>query len=218
MTCGALEAGAEVVLAVDSDPVTLKTLGVNAPQTTTVVATLGVGCNKVSLPPAAPDLHVHLSTPLTASSVADTTSGLQMIRWAVHFVLDRNDCSWSLENVPTKATRALMAELADAHPNRVAYGVFNSADFGGPQNRLRLIAGPPRLIRILQKIPCTQRVSVRDAFNRMGKELPAGYFKNQTRSQSGGPTMRPVETQSFAVSTMICIILEEKALRISCPE
>ena len=32
MTCGALEAGAEVVLAVDSDPVPLKTLGANAPQ------------------------------------------------------------------------------------------------------------------------------------------------------------------------------------------
>ena len=206
MTCGALEAGAEVVLAVDSDPVPLKILGANAPHTTTVVATLGEGCDAVSLPPAAPDLHVHLSTPCTELSVArrctnaDTTGGgLEMIRWAVHYVLGRNDCSWSLENVPTKATRALMAELVAAHPERVAYGVFDSADFGAPQNRLRLIAGPPRLIRMLQGIPCARRVSVRDAFSRAGEELPAGYCKNQTRSQSGGPTMRPVETQSFTV-------------------
>ena len=205
MTCGALEAGAQVVLAVDSDPVPLKVLGANAPHTTTVVATLGDGCDEVSLPPAAPDLHVHLSTPCTELSVArrctnaDTTGGLEMIRWAVLYVLGRNDCSWSLENVPTKATRALLAELVTAHPERVAYGVFDSADFGAPQNRLRLIAGPPRLIRILQGIPCARRVSVRDAFNRAGKELPAGYCKNQTRSQSGGPTMRPVETQSFTV-------------------
>ena len=56
MTCGALEAGAEVVLAVDSDPVPLKILGANAPHTTTVVATLGDGCDEVSLPSAAPDL------------------------------------------------------------------------------------------------------------------------------------------------------------------
>jgi DNA (cytosine-5)-methyltransferase 1 len=206
MTCGALEAGAEVVLAVDSDPVPLKILGANAPHTTTVVATLGEGCDAVSLPPAAPDLHVHLSTPCTELSVArrctnaDTTGGgLEMIRWAVHYVLGRNDCSWSLENVPTKATRALMAELVAAHPERVAYGVFDSADFGAPQNRLRLIAGPPRLIRMLQGIPCARRVSVRDAFSRAGEELPAGYCKNQTRSQSGGPTMRTVETQSFTV-------------------
>ena len=205
MTCGALEAGAEVVLAVDSDPVPLKTLGANAPHTTTVVATLGEGCDAVSLPPVAPDLHVHLSTPCTDLSVArrctnaDTAGGLAMIRWAVHYVLGRNEYSWSLENVPTKATRALMAELVAAHPERVAYGVFDSADFGAPQSRLRLIAGPPKLIRMLQGIPCARRVSVRDAFSRAGEELPAGYCKNQTRSQSGGPTMRPVETQSFTV-------------------
>jgi len=30
-------------------------------------------------------------------------------------------------------------------------------------------------------------------------QLPASYCKNQTRSQSGGPTMRGVETQSFTV-------------------
>jgi site-specific DNA-cytosine methylase len=205
MTCGALEAGAEVVLAVDSDPVPLKILGANAPHTTTVVATLGEGCDEVSLPPAAPDLHVHLSTPCTELSAArrctnaDAAGGLAMIHWAVNYVLGRNDCSWSLENVPTKATRALMAELVAAHSDRVAYGVFDSADFGAPQNRLRLIAGPPKLIRMLQGIPCARRVSVRDAFNRAGEELPAGYCKNQTRSQSGGPTMRPVETQSFTV-------------------
>ena len=205
MTCGAIEAGAEVVLAVDSDPTPLKVLGANAPQTTIIVATLGEGRDEVSLPPAAPDLHVHLSTPCTEISVArrgtsaDTTGGLQMIRWAVSFALERNEHSWSLETVPTKATRALMAELVAANPKRVAFGVFDSADFGAPQSRRRLIAGPPKVIRMLQGIPCARRVSVRDAFNRAGKELPAAYCKNQTRSQNGGPTMRGVETQSFTV-------------------
>ena len=205
MTCGAIEAGAEVVLAVDSDPTPLRVLGANAPQTTIIVATLGEGRDEVSLPPAAPDLHVHLSTPCTEISVArrgtsaDTTGGLQMIRWAVSFALDRNEHSWSLENVPTKATRALMAELVAANPKRVAFGVFDSADFGAPQSRRRLIAGPPKVIRMLQGIPYARRVSVRDAFNRAGKELPAAYCKNQTRSQNGRPTMRGVETQSFTV-------------------
>ena len=53
MACGALEAGAKVILAVDSDPTPLKVLGTNAPQTTTVVATLGEGRDEVSLPQAA---------------------------------------------------------------------------------------------------------------------------------------------------------------------
>lgn len=128
MSCGAIEAGAKVVLAVDSDPAPLKVLGSNAPATTCVVATLGEGRDDVVLPSAAPDLHVHvsraagssrcgahtltrasclcrqMSTPCTELSVArrdlkaDTSAGLQMIRWAVRFVLERNDESWSLEN------------------------------------------------------------------------------------------------------------------------
>ena len=128
MTCGALEAGAEVVLAVDSDPTPLKILGANSPQTITLVATLGEGRDEVSLPPPAPDLHVHISTPCTELSIArrdpkaDTSGGLRMMRWAVTLVLERGDRSWSLENVTTKATRALMTELAampePEHPPR----------------------------------------------------------------------------------------------------
>ena len=54
MTCGALEAGAEVVLAVDSDPVPLiRLLGPTRrkAQTTIIVATLGEGRDEVSFPP-----------------------------------------------------------------------------------------------------------------------------------------------------------------------
>jgi len=207
-TCGSLEAGANVVLAVDVDPVPLKLLGANAPKVTTVAATLGPDRNEVELPPAAEDLHVHCSTPCTELSIArrgpkaDVSGGLSMMRWAVELVLARGDHSWTLENVPTKAVRALMTELATAHPGRVGWAVFDSADFGAPQSRVRLVAGPPRLIRMLQGIPCTRRVSVRDAFRHAGiDDVPAPYCKNQTRSTtgSGAPTMRSVETQSFTV-------------------
>ena len=100
-TCGALEAGAEVVLVVDSDPAPLKVLGANAPTATAVVATLGEGRDEVDLPPPAPDLHVHFSTPCTELSVArrddkaNIDAGLSMIRWAVGLVLERSDHSWS---------------------------------------------------------------------------------------------------------------------------
>lgn len=204
-TCGALEAGALVVLVVDSDPAPLKVLAANAPTATAVVATLGEGRDEVALPPPAPDLHVHISTPCTELSVArrddkaNPDAGIRMIRWAVGLVLERGDHSWSLEQVPTKATRSLMTELATAHPERIAYGVFDSAEFGAPQTRLRLIAGPPRLVRMLQAIPCARHVSIRAAFEKAGTLLPAPRCKNQTKSQAGGPTMRPVETQSFTV-------------------
>lgn len=204
-TCGALKAGARVVLAVDSDPVPLKLLGANAPQTTTVVATLGK--DEVDLPPPAPDLHIHLSTPCTELSVArnkgrtpaSINSGLDMIRWAVELVLERGDSSWSLENVATKATRALLSELQAAHPERVAFALFDSADFGAPQSRVRLIAGPKKLVRMLQGIPSARRVSVRDAFAKHSLAPSALFVKNQTRGCDGTPTVRTVETQSFTV-------------------
>lgn len=205
-TCGALEAGANVILAVDSDPTPLKLLGANSTNTTTVVATLGPDRNEVELPPAAADLHLHLSTPCQELSIARrgpvSSGGLAMLRWAIELVLARGDCSWSLENVPTRPVRTLMAELATAHPEQVSWAVFDSADFGAGQSRARVIAGPPKLIRMLQSIPCARRISVRDAFANAGvDELPARYLKNQTRSStgSGAPTMRPVEAQSFTV-------------------
>ena len=193
------------VLAVDSDPVPLKLLGANAPQTTTVVATLGE--DEVDLPPPAPDLHIHLSTPCTELSIArnkgrtpeSINNGLDMIRWAVELVLERGDSSWSLENVATKATRALLSELQAAHPERVAFALFDSADFGAPQSRVRLIAGPKKLIRMLQGIPSARRVSVRDAFAEHTLAPSALFVKNQTRGCDGTPTVRTVETQSFTV-------------------
>lgn len=114
-------------------------------------------------------------------------------------VLERGDHSWSLENVATRATRALFSELEAAHPERVAWAVFDSADFGAPQSRVRLIAGPKKLIRMLQGMPCSRRVSIRDAFAERGEVPPASYCKNQTRSHGGGPTTRSVEVQSFTV-------------------
>ena len=205
LTAGALEAGAEVVLAVDSDPTPLKRLGANSPGTTTVVATLGEGAH-VDLPPAAPDLHLHASTPCTDLSAArkrgvgaDVAAGIRMMRWAVEFVLGRGDHSWSLENVVTAATRALLTELAAKYPDKVAFGLFDSAEFGAPQRRVRMIAGPPKLISMLQAIPVSRQVSVREAFERAGREVAATHSKNQTRNRYGVPAVRAVETTSFTV-------------------
>ena len=214
---GAQAAGAEVVFAVDADPVPLKLYGANVPTATTVAAELGneLGAEHVGvpLPPPAADPHVHISTPcqeLSAArrpSDADAASGLAMIRWALDTILARGDLgSWSLENVATKATRGLLTEYAAAHPGRVAWGVFDSADFGAPQIRVRLIAGPPKVIQMLHGIPAARRVSIREALAVHGLVPPAPCCKNQTKGKYGEPCTRSVEAQASA-QILISLIL-----------
>jgi site-specific DNA-cytosine methylase len=206
-SAGAIEAGGEVILGVDSDPVPLKLWSANVPGGTARLATLGNGGDQIELPPPAPDLHVHLSSPCTDLSCArgasatpdDIARGVSMLRWCLDLVLERGDYSWSIENVSTITTRETLTDYAMRFPARVAYASIDAADYGACQTRMRLIAGPPGLIKKLQEMPSSRRVSVREAFTTVGLQPPSTNFKNQTRSRAGGPCMRSVEEQAFTV-------------------
>jgi site-specific DNA-cytosine methylase len=105
---GAILAGAAVVEVYDNDPLPLKLLGANIPGVKVNRVTLGPGGDAFELPPAAPDLHVHASTPCTELSAAkynktqqDVDSGVKMLRWALDLFMEREEYSFSLENVST---------------------------------------------------------------------------------------------------------------------
>ena len=206
-SAGAVAAGATVELVVDNDHVPLKLLAANVPNTRVKLTTLGPKADCVDfLPEPALDLHVHASSPCTELSsarmnatAADIESGLAMLKWSLDLVLERGDHSWSLENVSTTQTRALLQEYADAYPHHVAYATLDAVDFGAAQTRVRLIAGPPSLINALKEVPAARRISVREAFANRALELPASHFKNQTRARGGGPSTRSCEDQSFTV-------------------
>ena len=207
-SAGAIEAGATVVLGVDRDSVPLKLWGANVPGGRAKLATLGSEGDAIELPQPSQSLHVHLSPPCTelsmarngsANAAADVKGGVRMLRWAIDLVLERGDHSWSLENVSTPATRAVLIEYARQYPDRVAFATLDAAEFGAAQTRIRLIAAPPPLIKLLQEMPSARRVSVREAFANRGLEVPASHFKNQTRNRDGSACTRSVEEQSFTV-------------------
>ena len=206
-SAGALAAGASVELGVDNDHVPLKLFAANVPNAKVKLATLGPdGGEDVKYPPAATDLHMHASSPCTelspakaSATEADIASGLATLRWALELVLGRGDYSWSVENVSTIKTRALLQEYVDRHPERVAFASLDAAEFGAAQSRVRLIGGPPKLIRALKEMPSARRVSVREAYEKRGLVVPAPAFKNQTRNRDGTPCTRSVEEQSFTI-------------------
>ena len=193
-SCGAREAGCEPVYGVDccADALCLWRGNTGADGC--------VAClfeDEFKVPAGA---HVHLSPPCTALSKASRKAeaavdeGLSAVRAALDLVLARGD-SWSLENVSTPATRALLDEYAAAHPDSIAYLVVDASNFGVPSSRVRLIAGPPRLVRELQRTPVT-RTSVEQAFAARGMALPARYLRNTTRTKARVRCVRPVDGPS----------------------
>ena len=206
---GSVEGGTiRVVLGVDNDPVPLKLWAANVGGGARIeVATLGPDGDPLpELPPAAKDVHVHASTPCTVLSNArqsptatDVTNGVAMLRWAIDLFLSRGDHSWSLENVSTPTTRKVLEEYRTQYPDRVAFATMCASEFGACQTRIRLIAGPPALIKRLQEMPASKRYSVRESFERQGLEIPAPCFKNQTTGRDGAPCVRSVEQQSHTV-------------------
>ena len=76
-----------------------------------------------------------------------------MLRWVLDLVLERGYYSWSLENVSTPETREVLADYVVRFPESVAFATLDAADFGSSQTRICLIAGPPALIKLLQKMP-----------------------------------------------------------------
>lgn len=195
MSAGAMECGCNIHTGVDYDDAVLRLWAGN---------TGGKPCianlwrDAVSLPPPRRDLHVHLSPPCTELSNARSHTsahgiqvGLDGIRRALDFILQRQYTSWSLENVSTPAVRKALQKYVDVAPQLVAYTNIDAADFGVPTTRRRLIAGPPALIHRLRETPA-HRVSVAEAFRAAGIALPASYIKNNTRSRNGCPCIRSV--------------------------
>ena len=171
-SAGAVAAGAIVNLVVDNDHIPLKLLAVNVPNTRVKLATLGHGVDSNDfMPEPATDLHVHASSPCTEllyacmnATAVDIESGLAMLKWSLDLVLECGDHSWSVENVSTTQTRALLQECADTYPHHVAYATLDAVNFGAAQMCVCLIARPPSLINALKEVPAARRVLVREAF------------------------------------------------------
>ena len=140
-SAGAIDAGATVVLGADKDSVPLKLWAANVPGGRARLVTLGSdNGDSIELPPPSPSVHVHSSPPCTDlssarnGSVANVEGGVQTLRWALDLVLQRGDHSWSIENVSTPMTRAVLTEYAERFPDRVGFATLDAVEFGAAQS------------------------------------------------------------------------------------
>ena len=161
-THGWIEAGGEVLLAVDSWDEAIALHHANHPEVNVRLATLGPSTNWDVEPlldyiktllnayreelddPSEPiHLHLHGSPPCQALSNASTTDGdegMTLVLWFLEFKDALNPDSWSMENVRPLGSR-LKALRTASHPRGVPHQHINSAFFGVPQVRWRVFAG-----------------------------------------------------------------------------
>ena len=228
-TCGALMEGAVVSSGVDNNDAALRAWSENVPASTSRLHEIKVG---EALPYDDPTRHVHASPPCTELSRAkayrtedQADSGLSLLRWTIECL--KSLTSWSIETVATSKTRQLFDEYAPY----VAYKVIDAYDFGIPQTRVRLIAGPPALIREFSAGELVPTVTIREAYmHRFGQDPPASHVKNTSRGLNSKVYTRSVDGSSFTVtashplmwcdahgSTLRCMNAEESAMMMGFP-
>lgn len=155
---GAVAAGYSVVLAVDHWRVGLDAHKQNHPECEHLLRALP----SADLPLPSGRWHLHASPPCVELSLAklpefrtdeNTEASLDLIRWSVDLALSSSCESWSLEQVGTAPVRSLMRALKKANPTKLDFDIFDFSAFGVPQTRTRLLAGTPRLIAKLRRLP-----------------------------------------------------------------
>lgn len=189
---GAMNAGYDVVLAVDSWKLALDVHRRNHPHTKHLCIELPP-TEPLPLPAAGERWHLHGSPPCTKLSGAaryarddarvsrETAEGLEMVKWYLDFALASHATTWSMEQVNHEGVRRLLQSYSrpcSPHRNNIAWAIFNCNILGVPQNRKRIIAGSPKLISHLR---CTRkrRVAVREVISH-----PRGtHIRNETLYQ-----------------------------------
>lgn len=160
-SCGAKQAGHEIVLAVDNDPSLLGAHVLNHPECEHICCSLP----RDDLPvPTGNDWHLHGSPPCTKLSIMqplqyeeERKHAVDLVEWFLQLVLSRRPPSWSMEQVNHEAVRSQLKTLKATHPLVFDWLVVDAVNYEVPQNRRRIIAGSPFLIANLRSFKSKKR-------------------------------------------------------------
>lgn len=215
---GAMNAGYQVVLAVDSWQ---KALGVhkrNHPHTKHLCLKLPP-TEPLTLPGADTIWHLHGSPPCTLLSQAanrtrteeEREEGAELVKWFLDFALTSEATTWSMEQVPARHVTDLLNEYCHRDApffSKIDWDIFDFADYGVPQHRRRILAGSPHLIGKMRKArkrhasvssfitkPRGTHIRNNVAYGKQPKQGASGQRKHYTNDDC----CRPISEASYTV-------------------
>ena len=158
-SCGATQAGAEVVLSVEWDAKIAAIYKANFPpgeRHEVRVEELGGDPESMASEIRAmikedeEPLHVHGSPPCQKlSNISmqrmNVAEGMRLVRWFLDVVEASKPPSWTMEQVPHPKLLEYLTQRG------IAWHVVTASDHGVPQKRRRVIAGTPEIIAALQR-------------------------------------------------------------------
>ena len=188
---GASEAGLTVLLGVDFCDKLLAIHADNHPEAVHKCGTLPP--LDASLLPARGRWHLHGSPPCTilsnlnhSATEADQDHATGLVRWFLEFAIASRATSWSMEQVPSREVVHEVKEAMRRAPGKVDYCVVDCFRLGVPQNRKRLFAGTPLLIRKLRSRRVPSRF-VADLFEEpRGTHTRLEAFQSSSRRRIDG--------------------------------
>lgn len=169
-SCGARQAGHNVVFACDSDKESIEIHKLNHPDAVHWCCSLPR--EDIPFPTDGRKFHLHGSPPCQKFSNASGTQGFnesdfnaakELIHWYLTTALSSGATTWSMEQVASASVIEIVEDYRKRNRRNMNWGVFKFDLLGVPQTRRRLIAGSPCIIAKLKRLSCRSRQrSVRD--------------------------------------------------------
>jgi len=122
------------------------------------------------------------------------------VRWSLDTAIEFE--SWSFENVVSTHSKAVLEEYKSKYPTKLDYTTAQCVDFGVPQQRTRLVAGPPATIQKFKELTKTRHVTIEEALK--AAHLPVSSESVRSMAQlrtSSAPCLRKVTQPAYTVLT-----------------
>ena len=131
----------------------------------------------------------------------ERTDALNLVQWFLDLVVASRPTSWTMEQVNHKSVRLQLDDFKTRHPTLCDYAILDCVNYEVPQNRRRIIAGSPFLIRRVRNFRSRRPVlCVKDAISKPPRLFIRNSLYKRPDPVTGENVAVPLKHQLRSVS------------------